>query len=61
MHRKLKLPMSSPHIKFANKLKPIIYKSSNITYSCTVFIVQVIVLEIWGHFYCLEDFLLQYF
>lgn len=53
--------MSSPQIKFANKLKLIIYKSSNIQYFHAVFIAQVIGLGILGHFYCLKDFLLQYF
>lgn len=61
MQRKLKRPMSSPQIKFANKLKLIIYKSSNIQYFHAVFIAQVIGLGILGHFYCLKDFLLQYF
>lgn len=61
MQRKLKHPMSSPQIKFTNKIKLIIYKSRNIQYFCAVFIVQVIALGILGHFHCLKDFLLQYF
>lgn len=50
-----------PQIKFTNKLKLIIYRSSNIQYFCAGFIVQVIGLGIWGHFCCLKDFLLHCF